>query len=107
RHRQNSGERVCDTLPCNVGSRTVTWLVHTATVFIQRGRGQHTYRTCQHSSCVGQNITKHIASHQHIELFWCTDQLHRCIVYIHVRQLNVRILFVQSIHYFTPQHSRF
>ena len=84
----------------------MTGLIHTATILIQRRRRQHTNRPSQHRRRIRQNVTKHIARHNHIKLLRCHHQLHRRIVHIHMAQLHLRVVRRQLSDNLLPEYGR-
>src|SRR5262249_28109068 len=64
---------------------------------------QHTKRARRHRSTVGKNIPKDVAGDHHVKLSRLPDDLHRGIINIEVRQLDVgELVSVQRGDLFAP-----
>ena len=78
-------------------------LVQALTAHIERRRRQHADRAREHRRFVGQDVAEEVAGDDHVELLRRADELHRGVVDVHVRELNVGILRRHSGDDFAPQ----
>jgi len=72
-------------------------------VLVERCRRQHADRAGQHRGFVGKDIAEHVAGDDYVELLRILQELHRRIIDIHVRQLDLRVLLAHFDDHFTPQ----
>src|SRR6266571_1569366 len=100
---QNGRERICQILAGDVRRRAVNRLVKALAFFVERSRRQHADRAGQHRSLVRKNVAKHVAGNDDVELFRILQQLHRCVVHVHVRELDSRKLFADRAQHFAPE----
>ena len=103
RRRQNGGQWIGDVATCDVGRRAVDRLVQTLVVCIQRRGRQHADRTGQHRRFIGKNVAEQVTRQNHVELLGCAHQLHGRIVHIHVRQLDIGVVFRDLDNHLAPQ----
>src|SRR5690554_263346 len=102
-YRQNGCQRVGNALSGDIRSAAVAGLVHTLVLLVERRRGQHADGAGEHRGLVGEDIAEHVIGDYHIDLLGCAHQLHRGVVHIHVRQLDIRVVPSHLFHHLTPQ----
>ena len=72
----------------------------------QRGRRQHAERAGRHRRAIGQDVAEDIAGDHHIELPGLPHDLHRGVVDIHMRELDIgKFRFMQRDDFLAPQHA--
>ena len=103
------GDRVGDALASDVGGGSAGGFVHAevesvVTLASERGRGQHAERAGDHCHFIREDVAEEVFGHQHIEGSGASDQLHRGVVDIHVRELHFGKLAGNFDHRLTPQH---
>ena len=81
---QNGGQRVGHALAGDVRGAAVAGLVQALIAAIEAGRGQHADGAGEHGGFVAQDVAKHIAGHHHVKALGLLDQLHGCVVHIHM-----------------------
>ena len=84
----------------------MAWLIQTEFCFIQAGGRQHSDRTGHHTCLIGKDISEHILGQDDIELFRVTHQLHGTVVYQHMLQCDIRVIFCNVFHNGSPQSGR-
>ena len=78
-------------------------LVKALPAHVERRRRQHADRAREHRRFVGQDVTEEVAGDNHVELLRRPDELHRGVVDVHVRELDIGILRRHSGDDFAPQ----
>ena len=101
--REDRRQRVGHALSGDVGRRAVHGFEQTLAGGVERGRRQHPDRAGQHGCEVGQDVTEHVGGDEDIELLGRAHELHRGIVDIHVRQLDIGIFRCEAVDQFAPQ----
>ena len=97
--------RIGDTLPGDVGRRSVDRLVQPQArpPARQRGGGKHPDRSGAHARLVGQDVAEQIAGDDHVELAGIAHQLHRGVVDVHVGQFDIVVIARHFVDDVAPQ----
>ena len=70
---------------------------------VQAGRGQHADGAGEHGCRVAEDVAKHVAGHDHIELLGGFNQLHGGVVHIHMVQRHVGVFLADFRHNVFPE----
>ena len=102
REGQNAGERVGDALAGDVRRAAVHRLVERLAPAArvgraERGRGQHAERARQHRRAIRQHVAEQIAGDDDVELLRLAHELHRAIIGVHERQLDIGVIGVRRV----------
>mmetsp|Transcript_6895 Transcript_6895/g.28271 ORF Transcript_6895/g.28271 Transcript_6895/m.28271 type:complete len:213 (-) Transcript_6895:382-1020(-) len=104
RRAEHLRQRVRLVLPGDVRRGAVHGLVQPRPVGADGGGGEHADGAGEHGRGVGQDVSEDVTGDDGVELRGRADDLHRRVVHVHVRQLDVGILlFVHARHDFFPQ----
>ena len=71
-------------------------------LLIQCGRSQHTDGAREHGGFIGKDVAEKIACDHHIDLLRSLNQLHGCVVDIHMFKGDFRIFFADLDHRVAP-----
>ena len=105
RRREDRPERVCDSLPCDVGRTAVNRLKETR-ARPDRRRRHETDRAADHRRLIGENITEEIARHDDIELCRAHGKLHGAVIDVEMIELHICVLLCQCRHRTPPEPRR-
>ncbi len=73
----------------------------------EAGRREHAERAADHRHLVGEDVAEHVFREEHVELVRVARELHRGVVHIHVRQLDIGMSFREvPRHGLAPEDAR-
>lgn len=105
-HGEDLGERVCDTLACDVRSGTTGRFVQTEGTFGDRSGWEEAHGTGEHGAFVGEDVAEEVRAEQHVEFARALQELHGGVIDIEVFESQFRIVLDDFVHDFAPEHAR-